>query len=41
MVNTQENVKYNPNVVLTVFDKDWKGLRIFGTAKYYTEGGIL
>lgn len=38
MVNTQENIKYNPNVVLTTFDKDWKGLRIFGVAVYYTEG---
>lgn len=38
MVNTQENIKYNPNVVLTVFDSDYKGLRIFGTASYYTEG---
>lgn len=23
MVNTQNNIKYNPNVVLTVFNKDW------------------
>lgn len=38
MVNTQENVKYNSNVVLTTFDKDWKGLKIHGTAIYYTEG---
>lgn len=38
MVNTQNNVQYNPNVVLTVFDKDYKGLRMFGTAKFYTNG---
>lgn len=38
MVNTQENVKYNPNVVLTVFNEDYEGLRIFGSAKYYTDG---
>lgn len=38
MVNTQENIKYNPNVVLTVFDEDYKGLRIFGKAEYYTDG---
>lgn len=38
MVNTQENIQYNPNVVLTSFDKDWKGLRIFGTAEFFTEG---
>lgn len=36
MVNTQENIKSNPNVVITVFDKDFKGLRIFGTAEYFT-----
>ena len=38
MVNTQYNVQYNPNVVLTVFDKDYKGLRMFGTAKFYANG---
>ena len=27
-----------PNVVLTVFDNDYKGLRIFGKANYYTDG---
>ena len=30
MVNTQENVKRNPNVVITVFNDEWVGLRIFG-----------
>ena len=38
MVHTEENIEYNPNVVLTVFDSDYKGLRIFGKAKYYTDG---
>ncbi len=38
MVNTQENIKYNPNVVLTVFDQDYKGLRLFGTAQFFTDG---
>lgn len=38
MVNTQENIKYNPNVVLTSFDEDFKGIRIFGTAEFFTEG---
>lgn len=37
MVNTQENIKYNPNVILTVFDQDYKGLRIFGTAQFFEE----
>jgi len=38
MVNTQNNIQYNPNVVLTVFDENWVGLRIFGKGKFYTEG---
>ncbi len=38
MTNTQENIKNNPNTVITVFDKKWIGLRMFGTAKYYSEG---
>ncbi len=38
MVNTQENIKYNPNVVLTVFNQDYKGLRLFGTAQFFTDG---
>ena len=38
MVHTEENIEYNPNVVLTVFDSDYKGLRIFGKAKYYIDG---
>ena len=38
MVHTQENVKYNSNVVLTVFDENYEGIRLFGVAEYYTEG---
>lgn len=38
MVNTQNNIQYNPNVVLTVFDEDYKGLRMFGKAKFYENG---
>lgn len=38
MNNTQKNVEYNPNVVITAFDEEWIGLRIFGKAKFYTEG---
>ena len=37
MVNTQENIKYNSNVVLTAFDENYEGLRMFGTAEYFTE----
>ena len=38
MVNTQENIKTNDNVVITSFDDKWVGVRLSGTAKYYTEG---
>ena len=38
MINTQENVQYNSKVVLTVFDENYKGLRIFGNAKFFTSG---
>lgn len=38
MINTQENIQYNHNVVLTVFNEKYEGLRIFGTAEFYTNG---
>ena len=38
MNNTQKNIEYNPNIVLTVFNDDWVGLRIFGKAKFYSDG---
>ena len=38
MNNTQINIEYNPNVVITVFNDEWVGLRIFGTAKFYSDG---
>ncbi len=38
MNNTQNNIMYNPNVVLTVFNDEWVGLRIFGKAKFYDNG---
>ena len=38
MNNTQRNIEYNPNVVLTVFNEEWVGLRMFGKAKFYAEG---
>lgn len=28
----------NPRVVITAFDENWKGVRIFGTAKFYADG---
>jgi len=38
MVRTQENIQHNPKVVITAFDEDWKGVRIFGEAKFYETG---
>ncbi len=38
MTHTQENIQYNSRVVMTAFDKDWKGVRIFGEAKFYESG---
>ena len=38
MNNTQKNIEYNPNIVITVFNDEWVGLRIFGTAKFYSDG---
>lgn len=38
MKNTQKNISYNPNVVITVFNDDWVGLRMFGKARFYETG---
>ena len=38
MNNTQNNISYNPNVVLTVFNDEWVGLRMWGKAKFFEEG---
>lgn len=38
MNNTQKNISHNSNVVLTVFDEEWVGLRMHGEAKFYTDG---
>ena len=38
MVRTQENVRHNPKVVITAFDQNWKGVRVFGEAKFYDSG---
>ena len=38
MVKTVENVKINPAICLTTFDKDWKGVRMYGQAKYHATG---
>lgn len=38
MKNTPNNIAYNENVVLTVFNDKWVGLRLFGKAKLYESG---
>ena len=38
MNNTQNNIMYNSNVVITVFNEEWVGLRIFGKARFYDNG---
>lgn len=38
MAHTQENIRHNPQVVITAFNSDWKGVRIFDTAKFYESG---
>jgi predicted pyridoxine 5'-phosphate oxidase superfamily flavin-nucleotide-binding protein len=38
MVKTVENIKINPSICLMTFDKDWKGVRIYGRAEYHTTG---
>jgi uncharacterized pyridoxamine 5'-phosphate oxidase family protein len=41
MVKTIENLKKNTNICITCFDKDWNGVRIYGTAKYFDDGEWL
>ena len=38
MKQTKENLFFNNNVCLAVWDKDWNGYKISGTAQYFTEG---
>ncbi len=38
MNNTHKNIEYNDNVVLTVFNDKWVGLRMFGNGKFYESG---
>jgi len=38
MNNTQNNIMNNPNVVITAFNEEWVGLRIFGKAIFYSDG---
>jgi len=42
MIETIKNIQQNPNVALTVWNKDWKenciGYELRGTAEYFTNG---
>lgn len=38
MKQTKENLLLNNNICLAVWDKNWNGYKISGTAKYFTEG---
>ena len=38
MNNTQNNIEYNENVVITAFNEEWVGLRIFGKGRFYDSG---
>lgn len=38
MNNTQKNILNNDNVVLTIFDENWIGLRLFGKAEFFETG---
>jgi predicted pyridoxine 5'-phosphate oxidase superfamily flavin-nucleotide-binding protein len=40
MVKTVENIKEGrKQVCLTCFNPDWQGVRVYGEAEYFTEGG--
>ncbi|MBU0907839.1 MAG: pyridoxamine 5'-phosphate oxidase family protein [Nanoarchaeota archaeon] len=38
MKTTVENIQKNPRVSLAVWDKDWNGYRIDGSAEYHEKG---
>ena len=38
MKKTKENLEKNNNVCLAVWDKDWNGYKLVGTAEYFTSG---
>ena len=38
MKQTKENLEKNNNVCLAVWDKNWNGYKIIGTAEYFNEG---
>ena len=38
MQQTKENLDNNNNVCLAVWNKDWKGFKLVGTAEYFSNG---
>lgn len=38
MKQTKENIENNNNICLAVWDKDWNGYKLIGTAEYFTNG---
>ena len=42
IIETIKNIQKNPNIALTVWNKEWKenciGYELIGTAEYFTEG---
>lgn len=38
MKKTIKNIKYNNNICLNVWDKEWEGCKIIGKVKYFTNG---
>ncbi len=38
MHTTKQNLHEHPRVSLAVWDKDWHGCKLIGTAKYYSTG---
>ena len=38
MKQTKKNIAKNPNVCIAVWDKNWKGYKINGKARYFSSG---
>ena len=38
MIKTIHNIKENHHICITVFDNTWQGIRMHGTAKYFSDG---
>jgi len=41
MNKTKENINYNNNICLAIWDKKWKGVKLIGKAKYFNRGKYL